>query len=369
MNSFAPFNRRQFLSNASRFGALYALAGSLPLPAFASAVADDPRVSQTPIADAGFASVRKIGDGLYATISDTSKGFTTICNGGFLVGKDAGLLLEAYGSAPGAAFQMDAYRKVTQVPAPNALLTHYHFDHSMGSSFYGANGIQLWAHSAVSKRINESYVSLQGADRTAVLAPIEKRIKDAKTDVARQHAQGDLGAVGNVFDMANKTPLAFPNKPLDPTKLPMNLDLGHFPIVLEHYPGHSGTDLIVRVPDQKVVYAGDLVFSHAYPACFDEKCAMSGWRKTLQTFASWDKDTLFVPGHGPVCGQEGIRNLRDLFDDLYLQAEKMHHAGVPVSDATDQYVIPEKFKTYPVFAWGFCIAGAISKIYAEMVTS
>src|SRR5437899_140823 len=203
MNSFAPFNRRQFLSNASRFGALYALAGSLPLSAFASAVADDPRVSQTPIADAGFASVRKIGDGLYATISDTSKGFTTICNGGFLVGKDAGLLLEAYGSAPGAAFQMDAYRKVTQVPAPNALLTHYHFDHSMGSSFYGANGIQLWAHSAVSKRINESYVSLQGADRAAVLAPIEKRIKDAKTDVARQHAQGDLGAVGNVFDMAN----------------------------------------------------------------------------------------------------------------------------------------------------------------------
>jgi len=51
-----------------------------------------------------------------------------------------------------------------------------------------------------------------------------------------------------------------------------------------------------------------------------------------------------------------------------MQAEKMHQAGVPVSDATDQYVIPEKFKTYPVFAWGFCIAGAISKIYAEMVT-
>jgi glyoxylase-like metal-dependent hydrolase (beta-lactamase superfamily II) len=372
MNSIAPFNRRQFLSNASRFSALYALAGSLPLPALASSVApslvDDPRVSQTPLADAGFASVRKIGDGLYTTISDTSKGFTTICNGGFLVGKDAGLLLEAYGSAPGASFQMDTYRKITKVPAPNALLTHYHFDHSMGSSFYGANGVQLWGHAAIPKRITESYVVMQGADRPAFLAPLEKRVKDAKNDIARQHAQGDLAAVGNVFDIANKTPITFPNRPLDPAKLPMNLDLGHFPIVIEHYPGHSGTDLIVRVPDQKVVYAGDLVFSHAYPACFDEKCTMSGWRKTLQTFASWDKDTLFVPGHGPVCGQEGIRDLRDVFDDLYMQAEKMHQAGVPVSDATDQYVIPEKFKTYPVFAWGFCIAGAISKIYAEMVT-
>jgi glyoxylase-like metal-dependent hydrolase (beta-lactamase superfamily II) len=369
MNSFAPFNRRQFLSNASRFSALYALASTVPFPAFSSSIADDPRVSQTPVADAGFASVRKIGDGVYATISDTSKGFTTICNGGFIVGKDAGLLLEGFGSAPGAAFQMDAYRKVTKVPAPNALLTHYHFDHSMGSSFYGASGIQLWAHATVSKRINESYVSLQGADRAAFLASTEKRVKEAKNDVARQHAQGDLGTLGNVFDIANNTLIALPNRPLDSAKLPMKLDLGQFPIVIEHYPGHSGTDLIVRVPDQKVVFTGDLVFNRSYPACFDEKCTMSGWRKTLQTFASWDKDTLFVPGHGPVCGQEGIQALRDLFDDLYLQAEKMHKAGVPLSDATDQYVVPEKFKSFAVFAWGLCIAGAISKIYAEMATA
>jgi glyoxylase-like metal-dependent hydrolase (beta-lactamase superfamily II) len=366
MNSFAPFNRRQFLSNASRFSALYALAGSLPVSAFVSSISDDPRVSQTPVADAGFASVRKIGDGLYATISDTSKGFSTICNGGFLVGKDAGLLLEGFGSAPGAAFQMDTFRKVTKVPAPNAILTHYHFDHSMGSSFYGANGIQLWAHAAVPKRITESYVTMQGADRAAFLALTEKRVKEAKNDIARQHAQGDLGTLGNVFDIANNTLIALPNRPLDPAKLPMNLDLGHFPIVIEHFPGHSGTDLIVRVPDQKVVYAGDLVFSHAYPACFDDKCTMSGWRNTLKTFASWDKDTLFVPGHGPVCGQEGIQSLRDLFDDLAMQAEKMHKAGVPLSDATDQYVIPEKFKSYAVFAWGLCIAGAISKLYGEM---
>jgi len=73
-----------------------------------------------------------------------------------------------------------------------------------------------------------------------------------------------------------------------------------------------------------------------------------------------------VPGHGPVCGQEGVQGLRDVFDDLAEQAEKMHKAGVPLSDAVDQYVIPDKFKTFPVFAWGFCIAGAISKLYGEM---
>ena len=50
-------------------------------------VAGDARISETPLVDKGFASVRKIGNGLYATISDLSKGDTTVCNGGFLVGR------------------------------------------------------------------------------------------------------------------------------------------------------------------------------------------------------------------------------------------------------------------------------------------
>src|SRR5271165_5974152 len=128
----APFSRRSFLSHASCFGAFYAFAHTITLPALASSLADDPRIAQTPLVDAGFASVRKVGDGLYATISDTSKGFTTICNGGFLAGKDAALLLEGFTSPAGASFQMDALRMVSQVPVKAALDTHCHFDHSMG---------------------------------------------------------------------------------------------------------------------------------------------------------------------------------------------------------------------------------------------
>lgn len=250
MPSIAPFSRRQFLSDASRFTALSAVASAIPFVTPARSVPDDPRVSQTPIADEGYAAIHKIGDGLYATISNPAKGFTTICNGGFLIGKEAALLLEGYGTPAGARFQMDVFHKITQVAAAGALLTHYHFDHSFGSSFYGSNGIQLWGHSGVSKRLMDSYVAMQGADRDAVLAPYEKRLAGAKTNLAKTHAQGDVAFFGSIFDMANKTAVTFPNRPLDPAKLPLQLDLGHFPIGIEHYPGHSGTDLIVRVPEQ-----------------------------------------------------------------------------------------------------------------------
>jgi glyoxylase-like metal-dependent hydrolase (beta-lactamase superfamily II) len=359
------FSRRSFLAKTSCFGAFYAVAKLIPLPALAAELAGDSRVSPTPIVDKGFASVRKIGNGLYATISDPSKGFTTLCNGGFLAGKDAALLLEGYAGPAGASFQMDALRMVSQVPVKGALDTHYHFDHSMGNSYYGGNGVPLWAHATAAKRIVDNYAPLQGLDKAAALGPYEKRIKDAKSDAERAHAQSDLNAVTGLFQLANSAMLGLPNHPIEPAKLPMSIDLGGLTAVVESYPGHSGTDMIVRVPEQNVVYTGDLLFSGWYPVCFDEKATVSGWRDTLKKFAAFDKDTLFVPGHGQICGQEGIATLREVFDDIAGQAEKMFKAGVPVEEAQHRYAVPDKFKNFPIYAWGFTIGPAITKLYAE----
>jgi glyoxylase-like metal-dependent hydrolase (beta-lactamase superfamily II) len=359
------FSRRSFLVKTSCFGAFYAVAKRIPLPALAAELASDSRVSESPIVDKGFASVRKVGNGLYATISDPAKGNTTICNGGFLAGKDGALLIEGFVTSAGAAFQMDALRMVSQGPVKAALDTHYHYDHSMGNSFYGVNGVPLWAHATAAKRIVDSYAPLQGADKEGILGPFEKRVKDAKSDTERQHALSDLHALTRLFQVANTSVLSLPNYPIDPAKLPMSIDLGVLTAVIESYPGHSGTDIVVRVPDQNVVYTGDLLFSGWYPVCFDEKATLSSWRDTLKKFAAFDKNTLFVPGHGQICGQEGIASLREVFDDIAGQAEKMYKAGIPAEEAQHRYVVPEKFKNFPVFAWGFTIGPAITKLYAE----
>jgi len=363
--SARAFSRRSFITQTSCFGAFYGLAQTIRLASFAETVGIDSRVSSTPLVDKGFASVRKIGNGLYATISDPSKGLTTVCNGGFLAGKDGALLIEGFTTPAGASFQMDALRMVTQVPVKAALDTHYHFDHSMGNAFYGANGVPVWAHAAVAQRIVESYSPMQGAEKAAVLGPFEKRVQDAKLDADRQHAQSDLNALTGIFQIANSSVLALPNHPIDPAKLPMNFDLGGLTVVLESYPGHSGTDVIVRIPEQNVTYTGDLLFSGWYPVAVDDKATISGWRATLAKFAAFDKDTLFVPGHGQLCGQEGIATIREVFDDIAAQAEKMFKAGVPIQEAAHRYVVPDKFKNFPIYAWGFTIGPTIAKLYAE----
>src|SRR5258708_33059877 len=102
---------------------------------------------------------------------------------------------------------------------------------------------------------------MQGADKEAVLGSLEKRIKDAKSDLERAHAQGDLNAGTGVFQIANATVLALPNHPIDAAKLPMTMDLGGLTAVGESHPGPSGTDMTVEVPEQNVGYTGGLPLS------------------------------------------------------------------------------------------------------------
>src|SRR5437899_3352195 len=122
MLSNQALSRRSFLAATSCFGAAVAFAKLLPLPALGEDLAQDSRIAQTPLVDKGFASVRKMGNGVYATISDFSKGAQTICNGGFLIGRDAALLIEGFASPAGAGFQMDTLRTLpTQAtPAPTS---------------------------------------------------------------------------------------------------------------------------------------------------------------------------------------------------------------------------------------------------------
>src|SRR5260370_789366 len=101
------------------------------------------------------------------------------------------------------------------------------------------------------------------------------------------------------------------------------------------------------------------------PVRFDEKATDSRRRASLSKFASLDKDTLFVPGHGQLCGQDGIAAIREVFDDISAQAEKMFKAGVPIQEAAHRYVVPDKFKNFPIYAWGFTIGPTIAKLYAE----
>jgi len=365
MNRFSnSLSRRSFLAGASSLGALYAAAEfARPLLALAVPLLDDPRIAVQPIADKGFASVRKIGNGLYATIADRSKGLQARCNGGFLIGRDAAIMVEGFQTTIGSAFQLETLRTVTQVPVRATINTHWHFDHTLGNSVYGGAGIPIWAHADVPARIMAYYPKWQLQELATYLAPWQKRVSEAKTDSQREHAKSDIEGLTGMFVPVSQTVLALPNHLLDPAKMPTEVDLGGLTVVIEHYIGHTDTDLIFRVPDQNVIYTGDLLTGGQYPVNINGY--PTKWRATLAKFATFDKNTLFVPGHGQIMGQEGVAEMRSCFDDLAEQAEKSYKAGVPVEEAVERYVVPDKYKNYRMFSWGFTIGRTYEQLYAE----
>lgn len=134
--------------------------------------------------------------------------------------------------------------------------------------------------------------------------------------------------------------------------------------MIEFHPGHTPTDLLIRVPERDVVFAGDLLFYRAYPVSVDAD--MIAWRKVLDDFSGCDGRTQFVPGHGPVCGLQTVREQADLMDDLRAHAEKMIRIGVIAEEAERRYVVPKPFQAYRNRAWGWTVGAAMQSFYLKL---
>jgi len=132
------FSRRSFITQASCFGAFYALAKTIPLPALAETVGQDSRVSSSPLVDKGFASVRKVGDGLYATIFRPLQGHHNVLQWR-LPGRQRCSTADRGIQHCSWRFFPDGCATLRSSPVKGALDTHYHYDHSMGNAFYGAS--------------------------------------------------------------------------------------------------------------------------------------------------------------------------------------------------------------------------------------
>jgi glyoxylase-like metal-dependent hydrolase (beta-lactamase superfamily II) len=143
--------------------------------------------------------------------------------------------------------------------------------------------------------------------------------------------------------------------------MPIEIDLSGLTVVVEAYIGHTDTDLIYRVPSQNVIYTGDLLTGGQYPVNINGY--PTRWRATLAQFATFDRNTLFVPGHGQVMGQEGVAEIRSCFDDLAGQAEnptKLAYRwkkGRAVRRA-------RRFKNYRRFRGGLHRPRTIEQLYA-----
>jgi cyclase len=109
------------------------------------------------------------------------------------------------------------------------------------------------------------------------------------------------------------------------------LELGGVEVHLIYLgPAHQVGDVIVHVPSEGVVFAGDLLFNQSTPM---------GWVGSYQQFhAALDQilalePVSIVPGHGPVCGVDEVKDEEGYFRHVYDESRKYFYQGLSSKDA------------------------------------
>ena len=95
----------------------------------------------------------------------------------------------------------------------------------------------------------------------------------------------------------------------------MTINTGGQEIVLIHARhSHTDGDTLVYLPEKKVLFAGDILFTDYHP--FLGEGNIDEWAKELDEIKSMDVEKI-IPGHGPLSGKKDLEDMKEyilLFD-------------------------------------------------------
>ena len=180
-------------------------------------------------------------------------------NSGVIIGSNGVILVDAKTSAAGATELLADIAKITPKPVTTVFLTHSDGDH--------VNGLASFP--------------------------------EGVTIIAQENCKTEMQAAPNAVPggaLADYMPTRTVTKNMeDMTIEGVHLRAFHFS------PAHTSGDLMVYLPDDKIMFTGDIVATQsAYPLIHLEKNGTSdGWLTTMAGILATDA-TMFVPGHGGV---------------------------------------------------------------------
>lgn len=177
-------------------------------------------------------------------------------NTGIIVGKDGVILVDAKTTPESAKEVLAEVAKITPKPVTHVILTHSDADHVNGLAAF-PQGLTIISQENCKKEMENS--------------------TNSRLPAPQDH---------------------LPTLTVDKKK---SLTIDGVRVELLHWaPAHTSGDLVIYLPEQKIVFTGDIIAgpNTAYPLIHLEKNGTSeGWIETVKGILGLEADT-FVPGHG-----------------------------------------------------------------------
>jgi glyoxylase-like metal-dependent hydrolase (beta-lactamase superfamily II) len=255
-----------------------------------------------------------------------------------LVGGAEGLLvIDTHTSSRAAREVVDDIRRLGVGEVVSVVNTHEHFDHTFGNAELRA------AYGAVPIHATDT-----AAARTVAAG---ERVQQAFRDGVRT-------------DPRSEEILATEIVPADHTFSSVTtVDIGDRMIELVHPGrGHTGGDLVVRVPDADVVAAGDLL-EESGPPVYGRDSFPLDWPATIDVLLGMvAQGTVVVPGHGAPGDRSWVEQQRADLAWVSANIRDLAERGIRPEDAAGAAEWP-----WPTDDWRF--EGAIARGYAQLPRS
>ena len=129
----------------------------------------------------------------------------------------------------------------------------------------------------------------------------------------------------------------------------LELDVGGRKVdLIEVGPAHTHGDLIVHMPDARVVFAADVSFVGSTPVMWVGP--LEGWLRALDTIEALEPEVV-VPGHGPLTDLAGLATLRAYWAYLDAAARPRLAAGLAANAVAREVVTSAEYSAQPFANW------------------
>jgi cyclase len=253
--------------------------------------------------------LRELAPNVYACLQeDRGLGYS---NSG-LVNRAGGLIVDTFWDLPHTRELIATYAPVMRGSTRRIVNTHHNGDHCWGNQLFP--GAEIIAH--------RFCASAFGKDASPALLQQVKGL-----------ANGDdpgIAAFGRALAEWDFTGIEL-TPPTTIIEDRLELDLDGIAVHLVYVgPAHTAGDVIVHLPEHRIVFTGDVLFRRCTPIGWEGTYAK--WIAALDEIIALAPD-IVVPGHGPIGGVEGPREMKGYLEYVRRESRPFFDADLPALEA------------------------------------
>lgn len=257
-------------------------------------------------------------------------------NVGIVVGEREALVVDTGMGLANGRRVLERARSLTDKPLV-LTITHFHPEHGFGAKVFADAGVRI-----VYNRSQQEELEAKGG---------------AYLDMFRTFGEA-------IAEQLEGVEFVEPDELYDDH---MTLDLGGVTVQLLHFGlAHTCGDEVVFLPEQRVLFGGDLLENRIFPIVpwfppDDVDVNGSRWIEVLDRLEELEPDVV-VPGHGEVTGPELIGRVRSYLQDVRARVRAASGTLEEVKAALEPQILSE----YPGWDAPEWIGFAVECFYAEL---